>query len=162
MWYWNFARTCNTIRSLLLRRMNQIEPNKSSYLENKKRCGIETLHAHVTQLDLYCLGEWTKSNWYFLRKCRKPPILTPFCPISREPEFSWTWNLVHVCITIRPSFSVKTSKILTLVFEKTPKTPIFDPLWPHISRTRFFLNMKFGTRMYHYKTFLLCENERNP
>ena len=34
-----------------------LSSNKSSYLENKNRCGIETLHAHVMLLDLYCLEE---------------------------------------------------------------------------------------------------------
>ena len=60
----------------------------------------------------------------------KPLFLTFFAPISREPEFAWTWNLAHIWRTIIPSFTRRWNQIVQLVFRKIPKNPILTPFWP--------------------------------
>ena len=117
------------------------------YLGNKSLYGLQILHTHVILLYLPCVGEWTKSVCYFLRKSQNTPFLTPYDPISREQKFIWTWNFAQTCNTIISFFTEKMNQIVCAVFEKMPKTPIFDPFWPHISGTKILLDLKLGTHM---------------
>ena len=77
----------------------------------------------------------------------KPLFLTTFAPISQEPEVFWSWNLAWTRNTIISSFPRRMNQIYSLLFESVTKNPIFDPLLPHISRTKIFPYLKFCTNM---------------
>ena len=40
---------------------------------------------------------------------------------------------------------------------KSPFWPPFDPVWPHISRTRFLLDVRFSLKEAHYWPLLTCK-----
>ena len=88
------------------------------------------------------------------------PRLTPFCPISGEPEFSWTCRLVHICTTIISSFCRTKSKIVRAVFEKMPKNPFFDPLFPNFSTPGFYFKNRALLLFSCCRYLTLCQVSR--
>ena len=114
-----------------------------------------------------------KTNDSILRKSPKPlflpyfcPFLGPFCPKSREQEFSQIWDLCrklanHIMLHFR-SFLAKTNDS---IFRKSPKTLLlgyFGPFFPIFEKMRIFPKNPAPSLFYVYGPLTSCKKlEKN-
>ena len=125
-------------------------------------CQTWGFHQKKRIIDLYQHVQYLKKQMKTFRENSKralfDPVLTTFCPKSREPDFSWTPNLAHTWRTIRAPFWQKKPQNGLEVFKKPSKEPFRGHKWPRIWRTRFFLASILYTHIEYHKSPILTEN----